>query len=63
MSEMDKTCLDYLMTCRINGREEDIVSQYYLENGTSKEQVEKAIKAMKTLETVGEMKFGGSDCE
>lgn len=62
MDEMDTTCLDYIMTCGIRGREEDILKQYFLERGSSQEQLDNAVKAMKTLETVGKMKFGGSDC-
>lgn len=60
MSEMDTTCLDYIMTCGIRGREEDILKQYFLEQGFSQEQVDNAFKAMETLETVGKIKYGGS---
>lgn len=59
MGEMDTTCLDYMMNCGIRGMEEDIIKQYYLERGASQEQLDNAVKAMETLETVGKLKFGG----
>lgn len=59
MGEMETTCLDYIMRCGIRGMEDDIVKQYYLERGASQEHVDNAVKAVETLETVGEMKYEG----
>lgn len=42
MNGTETTCLDYLMNCRIAGREEDIMKRYYLEHGVSEEMIDNA---------------------
>lgn len=48
--DTETTCLDYLEECRIRGREEDIIKQYYMEQGTPEEMIGKAEELLNKLE-------------
>lgn len=61
MNDTETTCLDYLMDCRISGREEDIVKRYYLEHGVSEEMIDNADKAISVLEELSSRKGNGND--
>lgn len=50
MSDTETTCLDYLMDCRISGREEDIMKRYYLEHGVSEEMIDNATNILNGVE-------------
>lgn len=50
MNGTETTCLDYLMDCRIIGREEDVMKQYYLEHGVSEEMIGNATNFLNGVE-------------
>lgn len=50
MSETETTCFDYLMDCRISGREEDIMKRYYLERGISEEMIDNTANLLNSVE-------------
>lgn len=50
--ETETTCLDHLEECRIRGREEDIIKQYYLEQGVPEEELGKGIEMLNKLEEI-----------
>lgn len=50
MNGTETTCLDYLMDCRIAGREEDIMKRYYLEHGVSEEMIDNATNLLNGVE-------------
>lgn len=52
MRDTETTCLDYLMDCRVSGREEDIMKQYYLERGVSEEMIDNATNLLNGVEKV-----------
>lgn len=47
----ESTCLDYLEECRIGSTEEDVIKQYYLEQGAPEEMIDKAAELLNKLES------------
>lgn len=50
MSNLETTCLDYIMECGMNGRVERIMKQHYLENGISEEMIDNATRLLSVVE-------------
>lgn len=52
MSDIETTCLDYIMECGIRGIESDMMKQYYLENGVEKRLIDNSINLLNEAEKI-----------
>lgn len=51
MSDIETTCLDYIMECGISGTESDTMKRYYLENGVPEKLIDNSINLLNEIET------------
>lgn len=63
MSEMETTCLDYIMRCGIRGMEDIQAYNWYLEQGYDKRLLDNADKKFKELELLGMLMYGDIENE